>query len=162
MVTANPDIALGILTADCAPILFADPINRIAGVAHSGWKGALGGISENTISAMCDIGAERENITAIVGPCISQKNYEVGQEFFETFIDEDPQNSLFFAQGNTADKYQFDLPRLCLHALRSTGIKQAEWTGHCTYADPDRFYSYRRTTHQKEPDYGRLISCIRA
>jgi YfiH family protein len=162
MVTNNPNISLGILTADCAPILFSDPSTNIVGAAHSGWQGALAGVSENTIEAMCKLGASRENITAVVGPCISQMNYEVGQEFFERFLDEDARFGDFFAQGRSNGKYQFDLPALCLHKLRSSGIKQAEWTRHCTYADPNRFYSYRRTTHHKEPDYGRLIACIRA
>lgn len=161
MVTQNPDISLGILTADCAPILFSDPTTRIVGAAHSGWQGALAGVSENTIEAMCTLGATRENITAVVGPCISQINYEVGQEFFERFLDEDSQFGEFFTQGRTGGKYQFNLPALCLHKLRAAGIKHAEWTRHCTYADPNRFYSYRRTTHLKEPDYGRLIACIR-
>ena len=162
MVTNTPDVALGILTADCAPILFADATNRVVGAAHSGWKGALGGISEATVDAMVKLGARRENITAVVGPCISQRNYEVGQEFFEDFMAQDIEFSRFFSQGRTPEKYQFDLPSLCLHRLRSTGIARADWTGHCTYADANRFYSFRRTTHLGEPDYGRLISCIKA
>jgi hypothetical protein len=106
------------------------------------------------------LGARREDICAVIGPSISQTAYEVGPEFLETFMTEDPQNSRFFANGLN-DHYQFDLPAYGLHRLRSAGVGQAEWTRHCTYGDPDRFYSYRRTTHAGEADYGRLISVIR-
>lgn len=159
MVSNTPGIALGILTADCAPILFCDAGAGVIGAAHSGWKGAIGGIAANTISEMEKLGANRENICATVGPCISQQNYEVGEEFFENFIAEDPSYTRFFANGADG-KYQFDLPSFCLVSLRDAGVQSADWTGHCTYAEPDRFYSYRRTTHQSEPDYGRLISVI--
>lgn len=160
MVTASKGIALGILTADCAPILFSDQNAGVVGAAHSGWKGAIGGISQATVDAMISLGANRENITAVVGPCISQKAYEVGPEFFEDFIAHDIEYARFFAQG-TGDRMQFDLPSFCLHQLRDAGIGQAEWTGHCTYSDPERFYSYRRSCHQQESDYGRLISAVR-
>ncbi len=160
MATATKGIALGILTADCAPILFSDPDANVIGAAHSGWKGAIGGVSEATLSAMETLGAKRENITAVVGPTISQRAYEVGPEFFEEFIAHDIDYSRFFAQG-TDDRMQFDLPSFCLHKLRSAGVSHATWTGHCTYSDQDRFYSYRRTCHAKQPDYGRLISVIR-
>ena len=160
MVTATKGIALGILTADCAPILLSDPDAGVVGAAHSGWKGAIGGISGATIAAMEALGARRENITAIVGPTISQRAYEVGPEFFDDFIADNMDYTRFFAQG-TGDRMQFDLPSFCLHQLRKAGVGHAEWTGHCTYSDPDRFYSYRRTCHQKEADYGRLISVVR-
>jgi YfiH family protein len=160
MVTATKGTALGILTADCAPILFSDPDANVIGAAHSGWQGAIGGVSEATITAMEALGAKRENITAVVGPTISQRAYEVGPEFFENFIANDMDYARFFAQG-TDDRMQFDLPSFCLHRLRQAGIGNATWTGHCTYSDPDRFYSYRRTCHAKQPDYGRLISAIR-
>lgn len=160
MVTATKGIALGILTADCAPILFSDPKAGVIGAAHSGWKGAIGGISDATITAMEVLGANRVNITAAVGPTISQRAYEVGPEFFENFIAHDLDYTRFFAQG-VGDRMQFDLPSFCLHQLRSAGVGHAEWTGHCTYSDLDRFYSYRRTCHQKEGDYGRLISVVR-
>lgn len=160
MVTATKGIALGILTADCAPILLSDPDAGVVGAAHSGWKGAIGGISDATIAAMEALGARRENITAIVGPTISQRAYEVGPEFFDDFIADNMDYTRFFAQG-TGDRMQFDLPSFCLHQLRKAGVGHAEWTGHCTYSDPDRFYSYRRTCHQKEADYGRLISVVR-
>ncbi len=160
MVTATEGIALGILTADCAPILFSDPKAAVVGAAHSGWKGAIGGVSEATLGAMEALGAKREDIIAVVGPTISQRAYEVGQEFFENFISHDMEYSRFFAQG-VDDRMQFDLPSFCLHRLRLAGVGRATWTGHCTYSDPDRFYSYWRTCHAKQPDYGRLISVIR-
>ena len=160
MVTKNPRIGLGILTADCAPVLFSDPDAKVVGAAHAGWKGAMNGVTDNTIDAMIRLGANRENISATVGPCISQAAYEVGQEFFETFVDESPDNTRFFINGKD-DKMQFDLPSFVLHRLRETGIKTAEWVGECTYAAPRKFYSYRRTTHAAEPDYGRQISVIR-
>jgi YfiH family protein len=160
MVTDRTDIALGILTADCAPILFSDPHAGVIGAAHSGWKGAIGGISQATVKAMEGLGAKRTNITAVVGPTISQRAYEVGPEFFEDFIACDTTYSRFFAQG-IKDRMQFDLPSFCLHQLREADVGHCEWTGHCTYSDMDRFYSYRRTCHNSEADYGRLISVIR-
>lgn len=160
MVTKHPAIGLGILTADCAPVLFADPKAKIVGAAHAGWKGALNGVTENTIDAMIRLGANREDISATVGPCISQTAYEVGPEFFENFADENSDYTRFFINGQS-DKMQFDLPMFVLHRLREAGIKTAKWVSECTYATPKKFYSYRRTTHAKEPDYGRLISVIR-
>ncbi|WP_439121747.1 peptidoglycan editing factor PgeF [Marivita sp.] len=159
MVTDTPGVALGVLTADCQPVLFADPDAGIIGAAHAGWRGALDGILEATIDAMVELGAEREEITAVIGPSISQRAYEVGPEFLETFLVEDPQYARFFVNG-ADDKFHFDLPGFGLHRLRSAGVT-AEWTRHCTYSDPDRFYSYRRATHAHEADYGRLISVIR-
>ena len=160
MVTATPGIALGILTADCAPVLFADPQAGVVGAAHAGWKGALGGVLEATLDAMEALGADRTNIAAVIGPCISQAAYEVGPEFMDRFLTDDPEHSRFFA-GGTDDRVQFDLPAFGLHRLRSAGVAQAEWSRHCTYSDPDRFYSYRRSVHHKEADYGRLIAAIR-
>ncbi|WP_226779575.1 peptidoglycan editing factor PgeF [Oceaniglobus trochenteri] len=160
MVTATPGLALGILTADCQPVLFADAEAGVIGGAHAGWKGAIGGVLEATIEAMIALGARREAIVAVVGPSISQRNYEVGPEFLESFLDEDPDHARFFA-GGAAGKAHFDLPGFGLHRLREAGIAHAEWTRHCTYADPDRFYSYRRSVHQREADYGRLIAVIR-
>ncbi len=159
MVTATKGIALGILTADCAPILFYDRSSQTIGAAHAGWKGALHGVIGAVIRAMEALGAERQTIHATVGPCISQQSYEVGQEFLEAFTTEDMRFGEFFAQGKE-DRYQFDLPRFCLHQLRAENIGQANWSGQCTYADENRFYSYRRTTHKGEPDYGRQISTI--
>ena len=159
LVTAEPGVALSVLTADCAPVLFADAKNRVIGAAHSGWKGAVGGVLGETVAAMERLGAERDQICACVGPTISQRSYEVGPEFFEDFLAEDDGYARFFAGGN-GDRMMFDLPGFCLETLRRVGVKQAEWTGHCTYLDESRFYSYRRTTHRGEPDYGRLIASI--
>lgn len=159
MVTARPDIALGILTADCQPVLFADPENEVIGAAHAGWGGALNGVLEATVDAMVTLGASRDNIQAVIGPSISQAAYEVGPDYMDRFLDDDPDNARFFAQG-TGDRVQFDLPSYGLARLRAAGV-QAEWTRHCTYSDPDRFFSYRRSVHQQQADYGRLIATIR-
>jgi len=159
LVTATRGIALSVLSADCQPVLFADADAGVIGAAHAGWKGGLGGVLENTITAMEALGAVRENIHAVIGPSISQTAYEVGPEFFEDFIAQDQAFARFFAQG-VDGKYQFDLPALGLYRLREAGVGHAEWTRHCTYGDPDRFYSYRRATHHKEADYGRLIAAI--
>ncbi len=160
IVTATPGLAVGVLTADCQPVLFADVRAGVVGAAHAGWKGALGGVLEATIEAMEGLGARRSNIATVIGPAISQRNYEVGPELFEAFRDEDPESPRFFANGK-GDRMQFDLPGYGLHRLRGAGVGVAEWTGHCTYADPGRFFSYRRSLHRHEPDYGRLISAIR-
>lgn len=160
VVTATPGLALSILTADCQPVLFADTEARVIGAAHAGWRGALDGVLEATIAAMEDLGADRTNISAVIGPSISQRAYEVGPEFFDTFHDADPENARFFAQG-AGDRMQFDLPAYGLARLRAAGVGAAEWTRHCTYSDALRFFSYRRSVHNKEADYGRLISTIR-
>ncbi len=163
MVTDRPGVALGVLSADCAPVLFADLQAGVVGAAHAGWKGALAGVIEAAIEAMLALGAERDRIAAAVGPVISQRAYEVGPEFVERFLDEDPENARFFAggQGGPADdRAMFDLPGYCLSRLRAAGVGAAEWTGHCTYSDPERFYSYRRATHAGEPDYGRLVAAV--
>lgn len=160
MVTATPGIGLAILTADCQPVLFADPEARVIGAAHAGWRGAQDGVLEATVEAMEALGAKRENICAVIGPTISQQAYEVGPEFFESFTADDPANSRFFVEGQ-GDRLRFDLPSFGLHRLRRAGVGHAEWLRACTYSDPDRFYSYRRTTHRGEADYGRLASVIR-
>lgn len=160
MVTATPGLLLGVLTADCQPVLFHDPVAGVIGAAHAGWRGTFDGILESTLTAMAGLGASPANIRAVIGPCISQAAYEVGQEFFETFTDEDRANSRFFTNGQKG-KYLFDLPAFGLARLRAAGVGHAEWTRHCTYRDSDRFFSYRRTTHAGEQDYGRLISVIR-
>lgn len=160
MVSDTPGIALAILTADCQPVLFCDPAAKVIGAAHAGWRGAMGGVLEATLDAMEKLGASRDNTSATIGPTISQRNYEVGPEFLEDFLADDPENQRFFI-NDEGGRYLFDLPGYGLHRLRSAGIGSAEWTGHCTYADPGRFYSYRRSTHAKESDYGRLISAIR-
>lgn len=160
MVTATPGIALSILTADCQPVLFADAKAGVIGAAHAGWRGSVDGVLEATVEAMEKLGARRQDITAVIGPCISQRAYEVGPEFFETFTGQDRENARFFANG-TGDRMLFDLPAFGLYRLREAGVGHAEWTRHCTYHDSERFYSYRRTTHAGEADYGRLISVIR-
>ncbi len=160
MVTAEPGLVLSILTADCQPVLFADHTAGVVGAAHAGWRGALDGVLEATLDAMEKIGGDRANTIAVIGPSISQRAYEVGPEFLDTFLNDDPENARFFANG-TGERLHFDLPGYGLHRLRSAGVGSAEWTRHCTYSDPDRFFSYRRATHAKEADYGRLISGIR-
>lgn len=160
MVTATPGLALAVLTADCQPVLFADSKAGVVGAAHAGWRGARAGVLEATVAAMEALGATPARIRAVIGPAISQAHYEVSEDFFEDFLSEDPENARFFANG-VAGKYQFDLPGFGLHRLRAAGVEHAEWTRHCTYADPDRFFSYRRATHAHEADYGRLISVIR-
>lgn len=160
MVTAVPGLALAVLTADCQPVLFADPQAQVVGAAHAGWRGALSGVLEATLDAMEALGAARERVTAVIGPSISQRAYEVGPEFMEAFLVEDGSYDRFFA-GGTGDRLHFDLPSFGLFRLREAGIGEAVWTGHCTYSDPERFYSYRRSIHRGEADYGRLISAIR-
>lgn len=159
LVTATPGVALSVLTADCQPVLFADAKAGVIGAAHAGWRGALDGVLDNTVAAMEALGAARTNIHAVIGPSISQHAYEVGPEFMEDFMAQDPDFSRYFAQG-TADRLQFDLTGFGLNRLRAAGVGSAEWTRHCTYSDPDRFYSYRRSCHDKEADYGRLIAAI--
>lgn len=157
MVTNQPGIALGILTADCQPILFADAEAGVIGAAHAGWKGAIGGVIEATVAAMEDLGAR--HIRAVIGPTISQRAYEVGEEFMDQFLAEDPDYDRFFAGGPNG-RPMFDLPGFGLMRLRDAGVSAA-WTRHCTYSEPERFYSYRRSTHEHAADYGRLISVIR-
>ena len=160
LVTATPGILLAVLTADCQPVLFADGKAGVIGAAHAGWRGAVDGVLEATLEAMEGLGADRSRITAVIGPTISQAAYEVGPEFLDRFRAEDEASTRFFANG-TGDRLLFDLPGYGLHRLRQAGVGQAEWTGHCTYRDPERFYSFRRTTHAGEADYGRLIATIR-
>ncbi len=159
MVTATPGIILGVLAADCGPILFADAEAGVIGAAHAGWKGALYGVLENTIDAMIALGARRQNIRATLGPSISSANYEVGPEYVARFIEHDPAYAAYFTQSAKPGHAMFDLPALTLKRLADAGV-QASSLGLCTYADPERFYSYRRTTHAGEPDYGRLLSAI--
>jgi hypothetical protein len=160
MVTRVPGLALGIATADCGPILFADPENRVVGAAHAGWKGALGGVVANTVTAMETLGAVRSRIVAVLGPTISQAAYEVGEDFRDRFQQEAPGAERFFAPGVRAGHAQFDLPGFVRMRLQEAEIGEAADLGLCTYADEKRFYSYRRTTHRGEADYGRLISAI--
>jgi YfiH family protein len=160
MVTATPGLVLAVLTADCQPVLFEDPAAGVIGAAHGGWRGTFDGVLEAVVDAMERLGAERDRIVAVIGPTISQAAYEVGPELFEQITDDDREATRFFAQGR-GDRMMFDLPSYGLYRLRRAGVGHAEWTRHCTYGDPDRFYSYRRTTHRGEADYGRLLSAIR-
>ncbi|WP_299358534.1 peptidoglycan editing factor PgeF [uncultured Paracoccus sp.] len=156
LVTATPGIALAVLTADCQPVLLADPDTGVIGAAHAGWRGALDGVLDATVAAMQAAGAER--IRAVIGPSISQRAYEVGDEFMDVFLADDPANGRFFS-GGPAGRPLFDLPSYGLARLRGLGV-DADWCGHCTYSDPARFFSYRRATHEGAADYGRLISAI--
>jgi len=160
LVTATPGVALSILTADCQPVLFHDPKAGVIGAAHAGWKGAIGGVLEATVAQMVALGATAGNIRAAIGPCISQPAYEVGPEFLDQIMGRDPDAATFFMTG-VEGKYHFDLPGYGLSRLRAMGVAAAEWTQHCTYSDPLRFFSYRRATHEGEADYGRLIAVIR-
>lgn len=160
MVTSSPGMALGVLSADCQPVLFADHSAGVVGAAHAGWKGSLGGVLAATVDAMEQLGARRNRIVAVIGPCISQKSYEVGAEFRDVFLSSDRRFSKYFAPGVT-EKYQFDLPGFGVDRLLETGVCQASWTGHCTYEDPGRFFSYRYGQHHGHSDYGRLLSVIR-
>lgn len=159
LVTNRPGLALGILTADCAPVLFADPEARVVGAAHAGWKGAIGGVTDSTILAMEALGARRDRIVAAVGPCIARASYEVDAGFFRRFCEDDPANERFFADGR-ADHHQFDLEAYVAARLAAAGVGRVETLGLDTYADADRFYSYRRASHRGEPSYGRQISII--
>jgi len=151
---------LTILTADCQPVLFHDPDAGVIGACHAGWKGALAGVIGATVEAMINLGATRENISAAIGPCISQAAYEVGAEFRENFVSHNPTFDTFFTAGAHEGKFQFDLPAYGLYTLNEERIKSAHWIRECTYSNEEYFYSYRRTTHRAQADYGRLISCI--
>lgn len=159
LVTDRPQIALGIVTADCAPVLFSDPQAGVIGAAHAGWKGAIGGVTDATIAAMESLGADRARIVAAVGPCIARASYEVDEAFRARFAEEDRENDRFFADGKPGHAW-FDLEAYVAHRLASAGIGRVETLGQDTYAQPDRFYSYRRATHRSEADYGRQISLI--
>lgn len=161
MVTDRPGLALAIGTADCGPVLFADPVAKVVGAAHAGWKGARGGVLEATISAMERIGARRERILAALGPMLSVRNYEVGSEFFAAFLADDTSNAGFFRPGPRDGHPHFDLPSYIADRLRQAGIGSVEDCERCTYAEEALFYSYRRKTHRGEADYGRLLAAIR-
>lgn len=159
MVTNRPGVLLGVLTADCAPVLFADAEAGVVAAAHSGWRGAIAGVNEATIEAMEQLGAKRERIAAAVGPSVEQKSYEVDDAFRDRFLEADEANGRFFVAG-PAGKPHFDLSGYIFHRLKKAGIATAEALRLDTYSDPDRFYSYRRSTHLGEPSYGRQISMI--
>lgn len=160
LVTATPGVALGVLTADCGPVLFADAGAKVIGAAHAGWKGALTGVTTQTLAVMEEQGADRANITAVIGPMISQAAYEVGPEFPERFIGADPVNSRHFSPSQRPGHFMFDLPGYLESRLRAEGVGRVVNLALCTFSDAERFFSYRRTTHRGEKDYGRLISAI--
>ncbi|MBW3096100.1 peptidoglycan editing factor PgeF [Pseudohoeflea coraliihabitans] len=159
MVTREPGLLLGVLTADCGPVLFADPVAGVIAAAHAGWRGALDGVLENTIAVMQDQGAERSRIVACLGPSISQANYEVGPEFMQRFLDADADNAAYFAPSPRAGHALFDLRGMTIARLRRAGVS-AELVDSCTYADETRWFSYRRATHRNEADYGRQMAAI--
>jgi YfiH family protein len=160
MVTRSPDIALGILTADCAPVLFADAKNRVIGAAHAGWKGALAGVLESTIAAMENLGADRTGIRASIGPCIAQSSYQVGPEFPEPFLKADETAAEFFRPDGDTGKYLFDLTGYVLRRLERSAIGRIDALAVDTYDNDTQFFSYRRTCHRSEADYGRGLSAI--
>lgn len=160
MVTAQRGLALGILTADCAPVLLADAEAGVIGAAHAGWRGARDGILEATVAAMERIGAARARVLAAIGPCISQDHYEVGAEFEADFCTRSVASRGYFKPAPRAGHFLFDLARYTADRLRGLGIAEASLIGGCTYGAPDDFFSYRRATHRAEPDYGRNISVI--
>ena len=155
LVTDRPGLLLGILTADCAPVLLADADVRVVGAAHAGWRGALAGVTDSVITAMESLGARRERIVAAVGPCIGRNSYAVDAAFRARFLEADPDNARFFADGPS-----FDLEAYVAARLQAAGIAGIEALGLDTYADPERFFSYRRATHRGEADYGRQMAMI--
>jgi polyphenol oxidase len=158
IVTATPGLAIGILTADCAPVLFADSSAGVIGAAHAGWKGALGGVTDATIEAMEKLGARRERIAAVIGPTISQDSYEVGPDFRERF--EESSASPYFKPSTRKSHYMFDLPGYLSSRLKAQHLASVSNLSFCTYRDEERFFSYRRATHRSEQHYGRQISAI--
>lgn len=159
MVTDVPGLALGILTADCAPVLFADREAGVAAAAHAGWKGAFAGIVEATVAEMERRGAARARIAAAIGPCIARRSYEVDEAFLRRFVEADPANERFFGLGREGH-HQFDLEGFVAHRLAEAGLSRIETLGEDTYGQSERFFSYRRATHRGEPDYGRQIALI--
>jgi hypothetical protein len=160
MVTRERGIAIGILTADCGPVLFADEKASVIGAAHAGWKGALGGVADATIAAMENLGASRKNVIAVIGPTISRRAYEVGPEFPARFLDVAKENSVFFHPSSRDGYSMFDLPGYLAMRLKAAGVGTVVNLDVCTFANESRFFSYRRTTHRRETDYGRQISAI--
>jgi purine-nucleoside/S-methyl-5'-thioadenosine phosphorylase / adenosine deaminase len=160
MVTEVPGIALGILAADCAPVLFADPDAGVVGAAHGGWRGALAGVAEATVAAMARLGARAERIRAGIGPCIGQGSYEVGPEFERTFAEADPDSPAFFVRAERPGRFRFDLPGYIAHRLARLGLAAVQQSGHDTAAEEDLFFSYRRACLRGEKDYGRGLAAI--
>lgn len=161
VVTATPGVICGVLTADCAPVLLADPEAGVVAAAHAGWKGALGGVIQSTVDLMKTGGADPARIVAVIGPCIAQASYEVDEAFERRFLVEAPGSGRFFRLGDQPDRRQFDLAGFVLWRLEQAGVGQAAWTGHDTRPDAARFYSNRRAFLNGEPDFGRMLSAIR-
>ena len=159
LVTDRPGVALGVLAADCAPVLFADGDAQVIGAAHAGWKGALGGVVDTTIAAMEKLGARRERVRAVIGPCIGRCSYEVGPEFPAPFVAQDAANAAFFCPAKRAGHFMFDLAGYLVHRLALAGVSVTA-TGHDTLAASEDFFSYRRNTLQGVRDYGRGLSAI--
>jgi YfiH family protein len=159
IVTRTEGLAIGVTAADCGPILFVDPSARVIGAAHAGWKGALTGVVESTVAAMETLGAERSGIVAAIGPLIRQHSYEVGDEFVERFVEADAENALFFIPSERESHSMFDLAGFIRMRLENAGVLMIDDIGVDTYSD-ERFYSYRRSVHRKEPDYGRHVHAI--
>lgn len=160
LVSKTPGVLLGILTADCAPVLFANVEAGVVGAAHAGWKGAIGGVLAATVDAMSGLGAHPETTVASIGPCIQKPSYEVDEAFYTEFLGNSAENSRFFGSGTRAGHYQFDLAGYVASILEGLGLGHVSSMAVDTYADEHRFYSYRRATHQGEADYGRLLSAI--
>lgn len=160
MVTARKNIALGVLSADCTPVLFSDPGDGIIGACHAGWRGALNGVMEATVDAMIELGARADNIQVAVGPCIGQASYEVGPEFPQPFLEQDKNNAAFFSAGNREGHFQFDLSNYCASRLSRLGLGELYRLDCDTCRDEPNFFSYRRSRLRNEPDYGRQLSTI--
>lgn len=160
MVTNRPGLVLGILTADCVPVLLADPDAGVVGAAHAGWKGALTGVTDNIVKAMVALGAQRERISAAVGPCIARQSYEVTSDFAARFEQDESANARFFSSGGRDGHLQFDIAAYVASRLAGAGVSRIEMLDEDTYSQPGRFYSYRRSCHCTEADYGRQISMI--
>ncbi|MCJ2181503.1 peptidoglycan editing factor PgeF [Novosphingobium sp. 1949] len=159
LVTNRPGVLLGILTADCAPVLLADREAGVVGAAHAGWKGAFGGVTDRTVAVMEALGARREAIVAAVGPCIARRSYEVDEAFFRRFVEAAAANEAFFGGGREGH-YQFDLEAYVAARLAASGVTRIETLGLDTYSAPERYFSFRRATHKAEANYGRQISVI--
>ncbi len=160
MVSGKSGVVLGILTADCVPVLFADASARVVGAAHAGWRGARDGVLQSCLGEMVALGANPANINAAIGPCIAQASYEVGPEFYQDFIDQDAANAVFFVVAKRPNHFMFDLPGYVAQVLSGQGLASLTNLAVDTCADPERFYSYRRCTLNGEKDYGRLLSAI--
>lgn len=160
IVTRTTGLVCGALAADCAPVLIADAAAGLVAAVHAGWRGALAGVVASAVRVMAEHGGEPERMTAAIGPCIGPASYEVGLEFLEAFVEDDPANARFFAPGARPEKRLFDLPAYMLARLAASGVARAEWIGCDTFADEARFFSNRRAVHRRETDYGRLLSAI--